>query len=142
MEPRQVIANVTKVAIEYYGDEATKKFYEYLKDKKLMTTKCKDCRNTYFPPRLFCPECFGKNVEWVELPREGEIFSFTTQERALRFSHPEVIGFVEIKGIGRILTKIDGRIDELKIGRKVYLDFIEIEGGIVLHKFVPYSEDK
>lgn len=137
MDIKEIISGATKLAIGHYGDNTTQKFYGFLKERKFMSTKCKKCDKVFFPPRKFCPHCFGEDVEWVELPKEGKIFSFTTQDRSLRFPAPDVIGFVELEGVGRILTKIDGKMEELKIGQRVKLDFTEIEGGYVLHKFVP-----
>mgnify|MGYP005844408373 CR=1 FL=1 len=142
MDVRQVIGQATASALVHYGDNATVQFYEFLKRREFKTTRCEKCEKKFFPPRSFCPYCFCKDIEWIDLPREGILWSFTTQERALRFSKPDVIGFVQINGIGKILSKIDGDINNLKIGMKVRLDFVEIEGGagsgsgLVLHKFV------
>ena len=60
-----IVDPAMEVEAAEYGDEASKQFYQYLKAKKFKTTQCKDCKNVALPPRMFCPECFGADVEWV-----------------------------------------------------------------------------
>jgi uncharacterized OB-fold protein len=136
MDIREIIAKACQEGIRYYGDSATHKFYELLKEKKFMTTKCKRCLKIDFPPRKFCTSCFSEEVEWIEIPRKGKVYAFTNQKRALRFTYPDIIGFVEIEGIGRILTKIEG--EDIKVGDEVELDFAEVD-GLTLHKFKKVS---
>lgn len=135
--PAEIIADATAKALPLYGDAAVNEFYERLKHRKFQTTKCAGCGEIDFPPRPFCAKCFGKAVEWVDLPKKGTIYCFTTQHRALRFTKPDVIGLVDLPGVGRIMTKFAGAFEELKIGQPVELDFIEIPGGLVLHQFKP-----
>ncbi len=130
---REVISKATQEAIKIYGDSATQIFYNFMKEKKFKTTKCMKCGNVDFPPRKFCSNCYSEDIEWIDIPEKGKILAFTTQKRAIRFSEPDIIGFVELDGIGRILTKIEG--ENLNIGETVYLDFVESD-GIILHKFV------
>ncbi len=134
MDIRQVIGRATKEGIKHYGDSAAEKFYSFLQNREFKIPKCQSCGAIQFPPRRFCPLCYSENLVWVDVPKSGRIYSFTNQKRALRFTYPDVIGFVEIEGVGRILTKIEG--EDLKIGDKVELDFVEVDGGIILHKFV------
>ncbi len=133
MDIREAISKATEEGIKHYGDSMTHKFYSSLKQRKFMTTKCMSCGNIDFPPRPFCTSCYSDKVEWIEIPKKGKVYSFTFQKRALRFTYPDIIGFVEIDGIGRILTKIEG--ENIKVGDEVELDFIEVD-GVVLHKFV------
>lgn len=133
MDIREIISKGTKESIKLYGDSYTELFYEFLKQRKFKTTKCKVCGMVEFPPRKFCTKCYSEDVEWIDIPSTGKVFAFTTQKRAIRFVEPDIIGFVEIEGVGRILTKIEGT--DIKIGDTVHLDFIESD-GITLHKFV------
>lgn len=48
------------------------KFYEYLREGKFTTTKCKQCGRVAYPPRVICPECYSDELEWVELPKKGK----------------------------------------------------------------------
>ncbi len=137
----EVLDKVTPRAMRYYGDLFTEEFYRRLKKKELCTTRCRGCRKLAFPPRAFCPYCFSDQVEWVTLGSRGRLYAFTQQHRALRFNRPDVIGLVELEDGGpRILSRIDARIEELKIGMQMELSFIEISPDIMLHQFRPMTK--
>jgi len=53
------------------------RFYEGLKEQKILGNQCPACARTMVPPRTFCPSCNVDMGEWVELPQEGEIVSWT-----------------------------------------------------------------
>lgn len=134
----EIIIDSTKKAIYQSGDKSTKRFYDELKNHKFMTTHCLKCQKPFFPPRVFCPQCYGHDLEWIELSGKGKIYAFSQQERAIRFMKPDVLGLVELEeGIGRIMTRIDAKIEDLKIGQDVVISFIDIGGGITLHQFKP-----
>ena len=54
----------------------TKMWYDYLKQGKIMGTKCKRCDGHEFPPVPVCNSCSSTDVEWVEISGGGELFSF------------------------------------------------------------------
>lgn len=135
--PADIIWNATEKGFGFFGDTASQEFYAKLKERKFQTTRCTSCREIWFPPRPFCVKCFGKSVAWVDLPTRGKVYAFTTQHRALRFTPPDVIGLVDLPGVGRILTKFAAPVEQLSIGQDVELDFVEIHGGLVLHQFKP-----
>lgn len=137
MDIPETIKKYTLKALEHYGDSATMEFYERLKRRDFSSTWCEECKKFVFPPRPFCTYCYGKNLVWRKLPEEGTLYAFTQQERSIRFSKPDVIGIVEIEGIGKILTRIDAPYESLRIGMRVKLDFIEVENRLVLHQFKP-----
>ncbi len=116
-------------------DEAAEKFFRYLESREFKTTFCEDCREVIFPPKVVCPRCLQGHISWRDLPREGVVYAFTYQDRSFRCAYPEVIGLVELKGAGRILTKIDAPYDELSIGMPVELSFFTSRDGLVLHQF-------
>ena len=53
------------------------RFYEGLKEMKLLGNRCGSCGKTFVPPRSFCPKCRTDIEEWTELPQEGEIVTWT-----------------------------------------------------------------
>lgn len=137
MNLKDLIDKNLKEASVHYGDSVTQKFYALLKEKKFCSTKCKDCTEWMFPPREFCPYCFGRNVEWKELPRKGTVYAFTQQEKSLRFLKPDVVGLVELPGIGKIFTRIDAPFTMLAVGMEVEVDFVQVNPELVLHQFMP-----
>ncbi len=137
MDLPEIIKKYTLKALEHYGDSSTKEFYERLKKRDFSAPYCESCKKYTFPPRPFCPYCFRTVLIWRKLPETGRLYAFTQQERALRFSKPDVIGIVELEGVGRFVTRINAPFESLKIGMEVVLDFIEVENGMVLHQFKP-----
>ena len=134
---QDVISKVTKIALDHYGDSATKKFYEFLKNRIFRTPYCDECKKKWFPPRKYCPECGKEMIKWVSMSEEGTLYAFTQQERSLRFGKPDVIGIVELDTGERLLTKINGDFNRLKIGMRLKLEYVDIDDEITLHSFTP-----
>ena len=133
----EILAQATRAALEHYGDAATAEFLRRLREGSFASTRCVTCAWTAFPPRPFCPRCLAAEVHWVELPHHGTLYAFTQQERALRFSAPDVIGLVELSGVGHVLSRIDAPFASLRIGAALELGFVDIGAGITLHQFRP-----
>lgn len=51
-------------------------FVTYLEQGKVMTTRCKKCGTTYFPPKLDCPKCSSSEVEWIEIKGNGKLLTY------------------------------------------------------------------
>jgi uncharacterized OB-fold protein len=94
-----------------------------------------------YPPRPFCPRCFGP-VVWVDLPRRAKLYAFTQQERATRFTKPDVIGLVEIEGLGTILSKINAPFEALTIGQDLELDPVVVSDEITVHAWKPAEQNR
>ena len=135
---KDLIDKFTLAALKHHDDGATREFYRRLReDRKFQTTACKACQHTAYPPRPFCPACFSKDVEWVDVATDGTLYAFTTQARGLRFMAPDVVGVVEIEGIGRIVSKINAPLDKLAIGQKVRFEPFEVSEDLVVHSYSP-----
>lgn len=48
-------------------------FYEHLREGRLTTTKCSECGQVAYPPRVICPECYSEKLEWIDLPKKGKV---------------------------------------------------------------------
>ena len=79
-------------------------------------------------------------MSWVHIGPFGTLYAFTTQARAFRFVAPEVIGVVEIAGVGRILSKVNGSLDTLRIGLKVRFEPLVLSDEITVHSFTPVDD--
>lgn len=134
---REIIDRQQRAAIRHYGDAATEEFYGRLAEKRLCSTRCDDCREIAFPPRAFCPFCHSRRVTWVDLPSGGRLYAFTQQKRSLRFPKPEVLGLVEVEGVGRFLSRIDAPFESLRIGQELTVSFHEVAPGFWVHQYRP-----
>lgn len=115
---------------------------------RLEAGKCRKCGKTYFPPRLICHDCRGREFETVQLDKGGKIVTFTVIRIApSQFAEqtPYALGIIEVAPGARLMTQIvDCDLDEIKIGMAVKLEFRKVledgEAGIIAYgyKAVPY----
>ncbi|SFS91863.1 Zn-ribbon domain-containing OB-fold protein [Halostagnicola kamekurae] len=123
-------------------------FYDRLREGDLSTTRCENCGELHFPPRVICPECTSDDLEYVSLPHEGTLFAFSTVRGSgpLGMETPFVTGVVELDGADvRLSARIDGaKYEDLSIGDPVSLVITEIEDGLdqqrVFYQFEPQGE--
>lgn len=116
-------------AIEYlhsYGQDSP--FFAGLANKRLLGTRCESCRYTYATPRLHCANC-GKETDWVELPQEGRVHTFTTcffgSEEFLKET-PFHLVLVEFDGADTLLlARLIGveHPEDIRIGMKIRARF-------------------
>ncbi len=121
----------------YMQDRAAEEFFACLERGEFKTTRCRKCGETHYPPRVLCPACLDGDLEWVDLPREGTLYAFTQQQAAIRCRKPEVLGLVELAGIGNVFTRIDAAFEDLSIGMRVVFDTWTSPDGVALHQFRP-----
>jgi len=53
------------------------RFYDGLKEEKILGNQCPECGKTLVPARTFCPACFVDMGEWREVSQEGQVISWT-----------------------------------------------------------------
>ncbi len=120
-------------AIDYihsYGQDSP--WFAGLANKKLLGTKCCKCGYVFATPKLSCMEC-GAECDWVELPQEGRIHSFTVCHfgaEAFLDQCPFILGLIEFEGADTLLlTRLVGpnpNEANLKwVGMKVKAEFVQ-----------------
>jgi len=99
------------------------KFSDYLKEGKLMGTKCKKCDETYFPPRADCLKCLNDTFEWIEFSGRGKLHSFTkiyAAPKGFEDIAPYILGIVDLEEGGRLIAWINDIPEkEIKIDMKI-----------------------
>jgi len=98
-------------------------FVDYLKKGKIRGTKCKSCRELYFPPRGDCLHCFSSDMEWVDFSGKGKLVTYTTihvPPAGFEEVAPYTLCLVDLKEGGRLLAWLEESKEEnLKIGMDV-----------------------
>jgi uncharacterized OB-fold protein len=106
-------------------------FYEYLKEGRFTTTKCKDCGSEPFPPRVMCPDCYSVNLEWVDWPTIGTVIDVTEEAVGvpLGFGKPPLVhALVDLDGKRTFFVRIiNCKAGELKSGDKVKLVVFDVD---------------
>ncbi|BFI75654.1 Zn-ribbon domain-containing OB-fold protein [Sulfurisphaera ohwakuensis] len=98
------------------------KFFEGLKEGKILATKCNKCGTIYFPPQDDCPKCKISGLEWVEMPDEGELVAYTIiNVKPPSFSHYQdyIVGIARMKNGINVTAWVNSK--EVKVGMKVKL---------------------
>jgi len=105
------------------------KFFEALKEKKLVGTKCRKCGTDYFPPRVDCSKDFSEDMEWIEYSGEGELMTYTvntTPPESFSKYGTYIIGIVKLVEGPAVMTWLkDIKPEEVKVGMKLKIEFVE-----------------
>ncbi|AHC52256.1 DNA-binding protein [Sulfolobus acidocaldarius SUSAZ] len=98
---------------EYTVGPAGERFFQGLKENKIIGSKCKKCGKVYLPPRIYCEDCFTKIEEYVELKLDDAYLdSFTTiyqDDDGQKLAEPVHIGLLRFKGVnGGLFCYLEG----------------------------------
>jgi uncharacterized OB-fold protein len=143
-----VIPGEWHVRYNYSVGKVAGRFFEALKDRKILATRCSNSGISYLPPRAYCERSFEPCDEWVEAEQEGVIEAatvVTAQFEGLR-APPYAIAYVCLDGIstalcnfveGEDLTDVPAAAARLKPGVRVRVEFIlEPQGRITDFHYV------
>jgi uncharacterized OB-fold protein len=111
----------------------SEKFWEGMKQGKLLIQHCKDCDAKIFYPRKFCPECWSDNLDWLEAKGTGTVYTFSTAyqmvEPKFMDELPYTIAYVDLDEGIRMMTRIvDCDPKDIKIDMKVQVTFFDRDG--------------
>ena len=121
-------------------------YWEGAAEGRLLLPRCTACATVIWYPRGFCPSCGSLEVEWIELPGTGEVYSFAVARRgqaAYADAAPYVVAYVELDlpdgGPGpRVMTNIvDCDPGSVAVGDRVEAVFHPTERGVALVRFRP-----
>lgn len=123
-------------------------FNQFLREKKLMASRCTECRALYLPPRAICPACHGDRLEWEEMIGKGRLAAFTGVHITPTFmaqqgygrGAPYIAGIVELEEGVKISARIVGldasKPETLTVGTPLAVDYLE-NGDTVYLAFKP-----
>lgn len=75
----------------------------------LVGCRCKQCGKIIYPCRDVCLNCLGRDMEKLNLSRQGELYSFTIVHMpSEHFEQPYAIGWVELPEGIKIFSQIRG----------------------------------
>jgi uncharacterized OB-fold protein len=128
------------ITSRYTAGIAGERFFREIKDHaRIMGTRCSACDLVYVPATMFCERCFAELEEWVEVPSQGEVFTFTVLYRDLDekpLDPPAILAYVKLEGANGGLVHYLGEIEpeQVHIGLEVeaaFKDVAEREGSIL-----------
>jgi uncharacterized OB-fold protein len=105
-------------------------------ERRLLINRCDDCGAWRHPPRPICPSCLSDRVTATEVGGGGTIFMLVFLHQGppaegVDYSTPYPVVTVELDedpGLRFTSTVVGSSNSDIKIGRRVQLDWIERAG--------------
>jgi uncharacterized OB-fold protein len=120
----------------------TEPFWRAAAGHRLVVPRCTACGTSRLPPSPFCFVCRSQDVEWVEHPGTGMIYSFTVIRHAVipqvREALPLVAAVVELPGTGgcRLVGNVvDTDPEAVEVGAEVVVDWYDVREGTTVPVF-------
>lgn len=105
------IVNLTTTFRYRHGLGDLTPYFEGLERGEAMATTCRDCRRTWFAPRLVCA-CGSRACSWVQLPGTGVVVAATAGVYALPLTDRKVHGAVALVAMDGADNAVLGRLSE------------------------------
>jgi uncharacterized OB-fold protein len=118
-------------------DHDNKEMFRARLERRLLVNRCDDCGLWRNPPRPICPSCWSTNVRPTEVSGRGTIHLaiFLYQgppAEGVDYDTPHPVVTVELdeqEGLRVTSTVVGASNEEIAIGRRVELDWIERNGA-------------
>ena len=85
-------------------------YWDGAREGKLMLPRCQTCGKPFFYPRVACPFCGSRAIEWFRASGRGRLHSFEIAHqilnRAFKVKTPVVLAMVELEEGPRLLTNL------------------------------------
>lgn len=113
-ERLDIVEGVISLPYRWSTGAVAARFLEGLREKKILATRCPECRRVLVPARPFCPRCFVDTGEWLELADRGKLRTYTVVSYSYEgqlLPPPHIIGIIELKGADVGLVHFVGGVD-------------------------------
>lgn len=105
-----------------------KAFNDFLREGKIMGSRCTGCGEVHLPPRPVCTKCGSRDLEWVELKGEGVLQAYTVISvplTRLKDRSPYAVGVVKLDDgpsiSGMVLDVTSG--EKIAVGSRMKAEF-------------------
>jgi len=105
-----VVRQKIRIPFRYTAGRAMTRFLEGLAQQRVWATRCEGCGRVYVPPLGFCGRCWREIAEWLELPAEGELVSYTIRP-------PTILGLIRLDGADTYLVHRVGGVEPTEVER-------------------------
>lgn len=117
-------------------------FWEGCREGELRLQRCTACKESYFPPRPFCPACGSREVEIFKASGKATLYSYVINHRprADFGDQPHSIAVVTLEEGPRMMTNIVNcpqTPEALQLDMPLDVTFEKASDEISLPKFRP-----
>ncbi len=126
--------------VSFTTEAKTVDFINYLEQGKVMTTRCKKCGTSYFPPKMDCPSCLDSDVEWFEIKNNGKLITYSTVQygpSGFEDEAPYTLGIAEFGDGLRVFGRLskDIKEDDIKPGMELKVVPMKLPGNRIAYEF-------
>ena len=126
--------------VSFTTEAETTEFVNYLEQGKVMTTRCKKCGTSYFPPKMDCPKCLSSDVEWFEIKNNGKLITYTVVQYGPSGFEDDVPYTLAIGEFGdglRIFGRLSKNIEEgdIKPGMELKVVPVKLPENRIAYEF-------
>lgn len=127
------------------GEDFTiKNYFDEVKNKRVLGSKCNECGNIHVPPRPICDHCQSQSIERIELGGDATLEAFSIVyvptskmiEAGYGRDNPNCVGIVKMAEGPMLSAELHGfdlaHPEEIKIGSPVKAKFIERGENVIL----------
>ncbi|MGD8565394.1 MAG: Zn-ribbon domain-containing OB-fold protein [Candidatus Bathyarchaeota archaeon] len=127
--------------ISYISETKVSDFVDYLKDGKIMATRCNRCGRLYFPPRADCPDDLYSDMRWEQLSGKCRLLTFTTAYFAptgFEEDAPYTIALAKCEEGVKVYALLNKaiKIDELSVGMDLVLTPLQLVDNRITYQLV------
>lgn len=119
----------------------TAHYWEGARQGELRLQRCDSCKEAYFPPRPFCPECGSREVRVEKASGRGRLYSYVISHMpAPGMEPPFAIAVVELEEGPRIMANIlecEQTPEALELDMALEVTFQKVSDEITLPQFRP-----
>ena len=128
-------------------DVFTAPFWEAAAEHRLVVPRCTSCGTFRLPPSAFCWSCQAQEVDWVEQPGHGTLYSFTVirhpilPDLADTVPHvPAVVELPDTNGCRLVGAMVDVAPSDVHIGMEVELVWRDVREGTTVPTWRPADQ--
>ena len=122
-------------------------FWDAVRRHELMLPRCKACGQLHYYPKVLCPACLSRDLEWVRCTGRGRVYSYVINHRPVYGfggESPNVIAVVELEEGPRIMgtmTGIGPDRRQLRVNMPVEILFQDVGEALTTFMFRPVGPE-
>jgi uncharacterized OB-fold protein len=110
-------------------------FWQAAEEGRFLLRSCTRCDRAHWYPRMLCPFCHGRELDWKASTGAGVVHSYSVMRRV---EVPYALAYVELAEKVVLMTNIvDCDVDDVHIGQAVKLVFRRTAEGRLAPYFTP-----
>jgi len=126
--------------VSFTAETKASDFVTFLEQGKVMTTRCRKCGASYFPPKMDCPRCLSSDVEWFEIKENGKLLTYTVVNygpTGFENDAPYILALAEFGDGLQVFGRLSRDISEgnIKVGMGLKVIPIKLADGRISYEF-------